>query len=433
MSGPYRVVLVTDAFPPTIGGAERAVQSVATELTARGHTVAIAAAWHPGEPARETRGDVAVHRMRDFTSRMPWISSEPYRHVPPPIADPEAVVRFRRLFREFRPDLVHSYGWLTYSCAAALAGTGVPMVLSLHDYGNFCALRTLLHMDREPCSGAAPLKCTRCSTHHYGTLKGVAAVVGVLGGRGLLARRSSGVQSNSEYTRAVAWRDLLAGRARFRSGSAADAVIPPFWDHVPDAEPDEALLARLPDRYILFVGALRRVKGVHVLLEAYERLTDPPPLVIAGTMAIDAPSRFPPGVTVLESMPHGTVMAAWRRALFGVFPSLSPEPFGMVVHEAMSRGKAVIGTEPGGHRDMVVDGENGLLVPSGDVAALAGAMERLIADEELRDRLGAAAELRAERFKADHWVPTLERLYDAAVAGGAGGTTARTPRREAGA
>ena len=417
MSGPYRVVLVTDAFPPTIGGAERAVQSIATELAARGHAVAIAAAWHPGEPMRETRAGVEVHRVRDLTSRLPWISSEPYRHIPPPFPDPEAVVRFRRLFREFRPDLVHSYGWLTYSCAAALARRGVPMVLSLHDYGNFCALRTLLHMDREPCSGAAPMKCLRCSTHHYGALKGTAAVAGVLGGRGLLTRRAAGVQANSEYMRGVAWRDLLDGRARFRRSSAADAVIPPFWDHVPDSTPDEALLARLPERYILFVGALRRVKGIHVLLEAYERLADPPPLVIAGTMAIDAPSRFPAGVTVLESMPHGTVMAAWRRALFGVFPSLSPEPFGMVVHEAMSCGKAVIGTEPGGHRDMIVDGESGLLVPSGDVAALVVAMSRLIADADLRERLGAAAERRAERFKADRWVPALERLYDAAVAG----------------
>jgi glycosyltransferase involved in cell wall biosynthesis len=417
VSGPYRVVLVTDAFPPTIGGAERAVQSVATELTARGHTVAIAAAWHPDEPLHESRDGMEVHRIRDLTSRMPWISEEPYRHVPPPAPDPEAVVRFRRLFRELRPDVVHSYGWLTYSAAAALVGTRTPLVLSLHDYGNFCALRTLLHMDREPCSGAAPMKCLRCSTQHYGAIKGTAAVVGVLGGRGLLGRRSAGVQANSQYTREVAWRDLFARRARFVPGSAADVVIPPFSDHVPDARPDEALISGLPESYILFVGALRRVKGIHVLIEAYERLDDPPPLVIAGTMAIDAPTRFPPGVTVLDSTPHGTVMAMWRRALFGVFPSLSPEPFGMVVHEAMTCGRAVIGSRPGGHGDMIVDGETGLLVQSGDVAALAGAMRRLIDDHDLRDRLGAAAQEQAPRFTADRWMPTLERLYESAVEG----------------
>lgn len=418
MSGPYRVLLASDAFAPMIGGAERAVQSVATELRARGHTAAIAAAWQPGLPVRETRAGIDVHRVRDLTSRMPWISSDPYRHVPPPFPDPEGVVRFRRLIRDFRPHLVHSYGWLTYSCAAALAGTGIPLVLSLHDYGNFCALRTLLHMDREACSGVAPMKCLRCSAHHYGTLKGAAAVAGVLGWRRLLTRHATGVQANSEYTRGVAWRDLLGGRARFPAGSSADAVIPPFWDHVPDREPDEALLARLPESYILFVGALRRVKGVYVLLEAYERLADPPPLVVVGTREVDAPSAIPPGVTVVESMPHGTVMEAWKRALFGVFPSLAPEPFGMVVHEAMVQGRAVIGTTPGGHGEMIVDGETGLIVPCGDVTGLAAAMRRLIDDPALRERLGAAARARAERFTADRWVPRLEELYDAAVGAG---------------
>ncbi len=78
---------------------------------------------------------------------------------------------------------------------------------------------------------------------------------------------------------------------------------------------------------------------------------------------------FPPGVTPMFDVPHDTVMAAWDRALFGVFPSVVPEALGNVVHEAMSRGRAVVGTIPGGHTDIVVDGENGLLVPSGDVDA----------------------------------------------------------------
>jgi glycosyltransferase involved in cell wall biosynthesis len=324
-------------------------------------------------------------------------------------------VRFRRLVARFRPDLVHSYGWLTYSAAAALAGTGVPLVLSMHDYGNFCALRTLLHMNREACSGAAPAKCMRCSAHHYGRLKGVVAAAGVLGGRRLLARRSSGVQSNSGYTRAVVWRDLLAGRARFTRDSRADVVIPPFHDRVPEAEPDQALLDRLPPSYILFVGALRRVKGIEQLLAAYGRLEGAPPLVMMGTRELDTPPSFPRGVIVLEAVPHATVLAAWDRALFGVFPSLAPEPFGMVVNEAMRRGRAVIGTTPGGHSEMIVDGESGLLVPGGDVDALAAAMRRLIDDPDLRARLGAASARRAELFDPEGWVPRVEELYHAAL------------------
>ena len=415
MTGRYRVLLVSDSYPPMIGGADTAVEAVATQLAARGHTVAVATACQRGMPARETRAGIEVHRLRDLSSRVPGVSEDPNRHVPPPFPDPEAVVRFRRLLRRFRPDLVHSYGWLTYSCTAALRRHRVPLVLSFHDYGNFCALRTLLYMDRETCSGPAAAKCLRCAAGHYGPAKGAVAVAGVLGERRRLARGAAGAQFNSTYMRETAWRHLLDGRARLAPRSGADAVIPPFHASPEQGTPDPEILDRLPREFILFVGALRRVKGVDDLLEAYARLSAPPPLVLLGTREIDAPSHFPPGVTVLESVPHEVVMAAWGRALFGVFPSRVPEPFGLAVHEATSRGRAVIGTVPGGHGEAIADGETGLLVPSGDVGALAAAMQRLIDDPALRERLGARARATAAPLTPERWMPRLEELYRSAL------------------
>jgi glycosyltransferase involved in cell wall biosynthesis len=132
---------------------------------------------------------------------------------------------------------------------------------------------------------------------------------------------------------------------------------------------------------------------------------------MVGIKTPDTPKSFPPGVTALTAVPHGTVMAIWDRALFGVFPSKWPEPLATVVHEAMSKGRPVIGTTPGGHADMIDDGETGLLVPGGDAEALAAAMALLIDDAELRDRLGREAERRARRFTREAVVPQLERLY----------------------
>jgi glycosyltransferase involved in cell wall biosynthesis len=63
------------------------------------------------------------------------------------------------------------------------------------------------------------------------------------------------------------------------------------------------------------------------------------------------------------------------------------EPFGLSVLEAQATGVAVIGTLSGGIPEFVLDGDNGILVPSGDAKAMAGALERLIADTELRGRL----------------------------------------------
>ena len=102
--------------------------------------------------------------------------------------------------------------------------------------------------------------------------------------------------------------------------------------------------------------------------------------------------------------------------MFGVFPTRIPEALGNVVHEAMSKGRAVIGTRPGGHEDMIEDGEDGLLVPAGDFEALAAAMSLLIGDAALRERLGAAALDRARDFTPELIMPQMERLYHQTVA-----------------
>ena len=107
--------------------------------------------------------------------------------------------------------------------------------------------------------------------------------------------------------------------------------------------------------------------------------------------------------------------------MFGVFPSKWPEPLATVVHEAMSSGRPVIGTTPGGHEDMIDDGETGFLVPGGDSEALATAMARLI------DDAGAA---RAPRPRSE---ATREPLHAGGGRASARALLLRDDRRFAGA
>jgi glycosyltransferase involved in cell wall biosynthesis len=137
---------------------------------------------------------------------------------------------------------------------------------------------------------------------------------------------------------------------------------------------------------------------------------------MVGTMMSDSPKQFPPGVTVITDVSHATVMAMWEKALFGVLPSKAPEALGNVVHEAMSQGRAMIGTRPGGQEDMIEDGETGLLVPGGDAKALAGAMARLIEDRDLRQRIEERARVRARAFTPEVVMPQIESLYKRTVA-----------------
>jgi glycosyltransferase involved in cell wall biosynthesis len=422
-----RLLLVSDLYPPCIGGAARSTRLLARGLASRGHTVSVATPWQPDSPEREDDGGVAVHRVRSLTTRVSLFSANPARRRHPPFPDPETVWRLRRLVSQLHPDLVHAYGWMAYSCVLALLGLGVPLLLAARDYGYVCPVHTLVRRGHI-CDGPAVVKCLGCAPRTLGVAKGILAVAGVLTGRGLLRHRARGIHSVSAYVQETLQRHLLGGRSEKScvSGGGESApgrqratrVIHSFGDESADGPPDPGILARLPAApYILFVGALRAVKGIQQLLDAYAQLDAPPALVIIGTRHLGAPAALPPGITVLYDVPHATVMAAWAGALFGVAPSTWAEPSGNVVHEAMSRGKAVIGTTPGGHAEMVVHEETGLLVPTADVGALAAAMQRLIDDRDLRERLGQAAARRARLFTAEVVLPRFEALYAEILAG----------------
>ena len=96
-------------------------------------------------------------------------------------------------------------------------------------------------------------------------------------------------------------------------------------------------------------------------------------------------------------LPHDELERLYERAAIVAVPSRR-EGFGVVCAEAMAFGRAVVATAVGGLVDLVVDGETGILVPPRDVAALRAALERLLADGELRRRLGRAARERVARY-----------------------------------
>ncbi len=92
--------------------------------------------------------------------------------------------------------------------------------------------------------------------------------------------------------------------------------------------------------------------------------------------------------------------------------SIFPDPFPGVVLQAMALGKALIASDIGGPREQVVAGVSGLLVRPGEPSALASAICMLLADPQMRARLGAAAVERAREFSADSYFGRLCEVYD---------------------
>lgn len=139
---------------------------------------------------------------------------------------------------------------------------------------------------------------------------------------------------------------------------------------------------------VLYAGRLSAEKGIRELVEATAGMN----LVVAG----DGPLRDEvPGA--LGFVPHDELLGLYARASVVACPS-HREGFGVVCAEAMAHGRPVVASAVGGLLDLVVDGQTGLLVPPRDPAALRAALERLLADDELRRRLGAAGRDRARRL-----------------------------------
>jgi glycosyltransferase involved in cell wall biosynthesis len=418
-----RILLATDHYPPFIGGAHRQAKLLASGMVERGHRVDVVTPWHGGLEEEEAQDGVSVHRVREMRTAIPALVRNNKQRHQPPFPDPVSIAELRRLIGSVEPDVIHAYGWLAFSVAAALGRRRVPLLISARDYGYFCATRTLLRKGVESCAGPAPLKCATCSVDYYRGPKGLAATAGVYACRPVLARKMTGLHSVSSFVHEVTRRYLFGAQGAPKN--LVEVVIPSFQDVDPSEEIDPGdpevapYLERLPRQpFILFVGAFRKVKGLETLFEAYGRLESPPPLVLMGTYERDSPADFPAEAIVIPDVPHRAVMASWDRALFGVMPSLWPEPFGATVAEAMNRGRPVIGTRPGGHVDMI-DDSAGRLVPQGDAGALAEAMRTMIEDPDLRERCGRAAAERAEAFAASAVLPRFEQAYRDVIAAGA--------------
>lgn len=175
---------------------------------------------------------------------------------------------------------------------------------------------------------------------------------------------------------------------------------------------------------LLFVGRLVYYKGVDVLLRALAQVGGAT-LTLVGDgadrdelKALAAELKVEDRTQFVGSVPDLELAACYSAAEAFVLPSVSrAEAFGMAMTEAMANGLPAISTALGTGTDWVnLDGQTGLVVPPGDVGALAAAIERL-RDRELRAQLGAGAARRAAlSFSFAEHVFELERIYREAIA-----------------
>ncbi|HKA13973.1 MAG TPA: glycosyltransferase [Myxococcota bacterium] len=214
---------------------------------------------------------------------------------------------------------------------------------------------------------------------------------------------------------------------RLRDGGVPPERIRVIWSAVDPAAlapsaPRAALRDRLgaaPDTPCMLVAAhLVHRKGVDVLLAAAAALAQRSryALWIAGDgperAALEASAaRLGIGERVHFLGHRADVPDLLEACDVFALPSRH-EGLGVAALEAMARARPVVASAVGGLAEIVVPEETGLLVPPGDAAALAGALERLLAEPAFAMRLGAAGAKRvSEHFRADQMVSAYELLY----------------------
>ncbi len=325
----------------------------------------------------------------------------------------EAVSKIGALVEREKPDLAHLhniYHQLTPSIISALKRYGVKVIITLHDYKLICPIYLMLRQGHV---------CDKCQ-----------------------GKRFWNVITNKCHKQGVSHCILLAIEAYWhyfkRSYYNVDRILCPsafLKDKLVSLGtgfPDISVLhngvdlnkyefSGVDDGYVLYVGRISQEKGLHVLVEAYDRMCrsmgskgEQQRLIVAGTGE---------GLEQLRARHAGVVFCGYKtgeelRGLlascsFVVVPSVWHENFSMTVLEAMASGKAVIGSRMGGIPEQIVDGHTGFLVAAGSVEELESRMTQLVVDRELCTRMGEAGRRRVElEFSLSRHGQRLIEIYE---------------------
>ena len=217
--------------------------------------------------------------------------------------------------------------------------------------------------------------------------------------------------------------NYMASSPFLRRHIARCSVVPLGIDPARFAHADNRRVAAIRAHYdaplLLFVGRLRYYKGLHVLLDALPRVRAE--LLIGGSgperarLAAQASQLgIAQRVHFLGDIPDEDLPALFHAADIFVLPAhLRAEALGLAQIEALASGLPCVSTELGtGTSYANLHGTTGLVVPPGDPAALAEALNTLLADPAMCRRFGAAGQRRvAELFSHTHMLDAIESVY----------------------
>jgi glycosyltransferase involved in cell wall biosynthesis len=313
----------------------------------------------------------------------------------------EAASRMRSLVRDTRPDIAHLHSinhQLTPSIIRVLRDEGVPVVMTLHDYKLVCPAYTLLANGTicEKCSGGAFYRATTSNC------RGRA--------RSPLLTAESYIQHR--LRRSYDGVSLFLSPSRFLADKFREMGFRHQIEILPNPLPCEVNDIETPrEDHVLFVGRAAPEKGLRTLCAAAIRSGVKVRIAGDGPQLPELQEDFGDvdNIEFLGRITPDRAHDEMRRARAVVVPSEWYENQPMVILESFAQGTPVIATDLGGNPELVRDGETGVLYPFGNVAVLAAALRRAIAEPNTMADMGARGRQFARDFTPDRH---LARLLD---------------------
>jgi glycosyltransferase involved in cell wall biosynthesis len=325
----------------------------------------------------------------------------------------EARRRIRGMIEEFRPDVAHVrniYHHLSPSILWELKAQGIPILYHLNDFKVLCPSYNLVaHGEAcEACKGGAFWQVMRQECYPGTTarmaLMTEAYVHGWLG----------------TYSKCV---DLFLAPSQF----VRDKFVEHGWDPgrfecLPHFQTLHEVTRPPSDSGVLYFGRLSQEKGLGDLLYAM-RMVPEAKLVIAGDGLQRSELQRLAACLGLHNVEFvGQVGAAERdrliaQSLFTVFPSHAYETLGKTILESYALGRAVVASDAGSRRELVRHGETGLLYRCGDVDDLARAIQWMVCNPDLAEKMGQAGwELVRQHYTPEGHYQQLMSIYEGLVA-----------------
>jgi len=409
-----RILQVVHQYPPEkIGGTEIYTQNLSRALRNRGHEVIV---FRRGETSARRRlgmrlgsDGLKIYTLYDVTPSNPLLAFlSSYRN---PFVDES----FSEVLEEEVPDLVHFQHLkdLSGNLVTIAEERGLPIIVTLHDYWYICPNAQLVRPGGKTCRGTIfHLECTICA--------------GASLGQGILTLFSPVLSllffHRDRYLRSkLAKVELFLSPSHFlkqryvAQGFPEERIVPvengvDVSRVIPRKERDGVSPIRFG-----YLGSIAWQKGVHLLIEAFNPLSEGAELMIYGDLSV-----FPgyvqglrelarnPAIHFRGYIPHQQVWQVLSEIDLLVVPSLWYENSPMVIREAFAAGVPVIASRIGALAEKVRDGVDGLHFAAGDAGDLRSKMTSLISNPDRLERLrGKIAPVKSIEENALE----MERIY----------------------